>query len=301
MGNNDTEFCEKLGLRLSLVLKIYFCDFWKGFNYHNYFYEICKLAFGEVIVSKHNPDIIFYSVFGGEHLKYNCKKIFYSGETISSKNYILSLTFNEDGEHNIRLPLWVIYLNWFKTPYSLQNNPAYLIPIEDILQKKHIKKEKFCNIICNNDTFPRKDFFNLLSNYRKVDSLGSLSNNTGKILGGNEKHKIEAQKDYKFTLAFENKIYDGYVTEKILHAFASGTVPVYYGTDCAKKDFNPKAFIHANDFSSLQELAEYIKEVDMSDDLYNKYISEPYFMNNCMPQEFVPETVSRKIKEKMKI
>ena len=42
--------------------------------------------------------------------------------------------------------------------------------------------------------------------------------------------KIDGVKDYMFSIVIENGIYDSYWTEKITDCFATGTIPVYFGT-----------------------------------------------------------------------
>ena len=34
------------------------------------------------IETSNNPDILIYSVFGNSHTRYNCKKVFYTGENV---------------------------------------------------------------------------------------------------------------------------------------------------------------------------------------------------------------------------
>ena len=55
--------------------------------------------------------------------------------------------------------------------------------------------------------------------------------------------KEEALNDYYFSIAIENGKYDTYFTEKILDCFATGTIPVYYGTDEIIKYFNKDGII----------------------------------------------------------
>ena len=64
------------------TIKIQFVDFWDGFNKHdNEFVTVLKEKY-EVNLSD-NPDYLFYSGFGFQHLKYNCIRIFYTGECIT--------------------------------------------------------------------------------------------------------------------------------------------------------------------------------------------------------------------------
>ena len=54
---------------------------------------------------------------------------------------------------------------------------------------------------------------------------------------------VYAYRDFRFAMTFENTLKKGYVTEKILGAFTSGSIPVYYGSDEIFTIFNRKAFV----------------------------------------------------------
>ncbi|EED90150.1 THAPSDRAFT_269403, partial [Thalassiosira pseudonana CCMP1335] len=49
---------------------------------------------------------------------------------------------------------------------------------------------------------------------------------------------------YRYALVMENTEVEGYVSEKILDAFLSGTVPIYFGSRFVFNVFNPRAFIY---------------------------------------------------------
>merc|ERR1719163_703824 len=55
-------------------------------------------------------------------------------------------------------------------------------------------------------------------------------------------HNHKLARDYRFALVMENKNLPRYVTEKIVNAFASGSIPVYYGTTEVFQLFNRDAF-----------------------------------------------------------
>ncbi len=76
--------------------------------------------------------------------------------------------------------------------------------------------------------------------------------------------KEEGLDDYMFSIAIENDIYDDYFTEKILDCFATGTVPIYYGTKAISKYFNPMGILQ---FETQQELNNLICKLD--EKLYN--------------------------------
>ncbi len=57
---------------------------------------------------------------------------------------------------------------------------------------------------------------------------------------------------YRYALVMENSDSPGYVSEKILHAFLAGAVPIYYGSSYVFNIFNSKAFVFF-DFDSLED------------------------------------------------
>jgi hypothetical protein len=109
-----------------------------------------------------------------------------------------------------------------------------------------------------------------------VDCGGKHLNNIGGAIppGTNASGKIEHNKQYKFAIAFENKQYPGYVTEKICDAYKSGCIPIYWGTPDIIKDFNPSTFINANDFPDIDALIAHIRRVDCDDELYASYFKD---------------------------
>lgn len=101
----------------------------------------------------------------------------------------------------------------------------------------------------------------------KVDIFGSGSDRP-------IKDKIDALKNYAFSVTIENSIKDDYFTEKIIDCFRTGTIPIYYGTKNIGKYFNDKGIIQ---FSTKPELLKIIHGLNI--ELYNskiEYIQENF-------------------------
>ncbi len=64
-------------------------------------------------------------------------------------------------------------------------------------------------------------------------------------------YKLEALKDYRYTIVIENEMMDGWVTEKLIDAFACGTLPIYYGGATENKMFA----LRGCTFNNMEELA----------------------------------------------
>ena len=105
---------------------------------------------------------------------------------------------------------------------------------------------------------------------------GAYKNN----VGGRVKNKTEFLKAYKFSIAMENSNGDGYISEKIVDSFISGTIPIYYGSYMIDEYINPKAYILVNGQKDIHEKIEYIKKIDNDDELYKSILKEKVYINN---------------------
>ncbi len=249
-------------------LKVNFVDFWSGFDkVNNDFYRILSEKYEIEISDK--PDYLFYSVFGYEHTKYDCVRIFFTGECIAPDFNICDYAIGFDnitfGDRYIRVPLYRLFQ--YKKDFEKALN-KHLISDEEIKNKK-----AFCNFVYSNCSAQksRENFFELLNSYKKVDSGGRYLNN----IGGPVADKYEFQKQYKFSIAFENCCHIGYTTEKIVQAFSAGTVPIYFGNSEISKEFNSEAFINVHNFSSMEEVIKKIEEIDSNDELFCKMLRAP--------------------------
>lgn len=77
---------------------------------------------------------------------------------------------------------------------------------------------------------------------------------TIKIAGNVESGKIIGLKDYMYSIAMENAVYDNYYSEKIADCFATGTIPIYWGTRTIERHFNADGIIFLEDIKDIKEL-----------------------------------------------
>jgi hypothetical protein len=220
------------------------------------------------------PDYLLCSCFSGDFLKYDCIKIVVMSENITPDfnlyDYGVGFDFIDYGDRYLRLPNYtLIRQNFEEACKKHMNTDEYFLG-----------KKKFCNFIYSNNVSDeiRNEFFNRLSEYKKVDSGGKIFNN----VGGRISNKREFQKDYKFSIAFENSRKEGYVTEKIVDAWAAGTIPIYWGNTLIAKEFNPKAFINVFDFETIDDCIEYIKKADNDEKLYLSIQNEPILKDDSV-------------------
>jgi len=91
---------------------------------------------------------------------------------------------------------------------------------------------------------------------------------------------------YKFYLSLENSKCKDYITEKFwVNALGSHTVPVVMGPPREQYELvaPPGSFIHVDDFASVKDLADYMKNVSEDEALYAQYLAwhnDPKWMKN---------------------
>ena len=143
-------------------------------------------------------------------------------------------------------------------------------------------KPKFANLIASYDSEGnyRSKLFDVLSEYKHIDSPGKFKKNCTDEVKFQDNSKILFQKAFKFSLCIESAVNAGFNTEKILVAFYAETIPIYYGDPDIAKIFNPKAFINVADYDTIQDVVDKIIEIDNNDELYLSMLNEPVFHND---------------------
>jgi hypothetical protein len=191
-----------------------------------------------------------------------------------------------------RFPLWVRQIGWFD-PDSRYAPERLLAP------RQPTSRPRFCNFIYANDVSIRAEFFFRLNRRRPVDSLGPVLNNRGALLPGGPSGKVAALREYLFTIAFENQIAPGYVTEKLIQPLMAGSIPIYWGAREALSDFNPDAFIYAPDFADLDSLVEHVLAVADDKTRLKAMATASIFRDNRIPYEHTPDFFLDRVEEAM--
>jgi len=241
----------------------------------------------ELEIKPDNPDYLFLNVRGCKHLdkKYekSIKIAFFTENQIPDLNII---------DYAIGQSHISFLDRYFKRSYFLgllfDFNNRYLKLIRNKVLNSY-KRTKFCAAVISNtywtDYF-RLEFIEELNKYKHIDMGGTFKNNVGKI-----KNKINFLTSYKFSIAMENTEGNGYLSEKIIESFLSGTIPIYYGDYMLDEYINPKSFILIRGKEDMFEKIEYIKKIDNSNELYEKILREDIFIDNYYKEKIENERV----------
>uniref|UniRef100_UPI001E2899DF glycosyltransferase family 10 domain-containing protein n=1 Tax=Helicobacter pylori TaxID=210 RepID=UPI001E2899DF len=219
----------------------------------------------------------------------NTKRVFYTGENEAPNfnlfDYAIGFDELDFNDRYLRMPLYYAYLHYkaeivndTTSPYKLKTDSLYTLKKPShkfkenhphlcalIHNESDPLKRGFASFVASNPNAPiRNAFYDALNAIEPVAGGGSVKN----TLGYKVKNKNEFLSQYKFNLCFENSQGYGYVTEKIIDAYFSHTIPIYWGSPSVAKDFNPKSFVNVHDFNNFDEAIDYIRYLHAHQNAY---------------------------------
>lgn len=300
---------------------------WGAYHYFNYFVWVLSKKYMVQIDTK-DPDLVFCNTyytppndwdfqtndFVKTHSDFpNAKKIVITSENRGGYNSILGEGENyyvlghEKVDHprylqhsTCVLDCWVLYdeSRMFDTPFR------WLTDKRDV-ENMFREKEYFCSVVQASTKKERELMFDALEKYKPVRSPGPWRGNLneseypnkhqysrkeyyGRVDGLVYRDKINFFKKHKFNISFQYG--EEMIHEKIFHAFAGETIPIFQGhSNMESEGFNPNAYVNTHNYSSYEEVVEKIIEIDNNDILYKKMLSEPLFVDNKLPEYFNSE------------
>ncbi|WRE31403.1 fucosyltransferase [Helicobacter pylori] len=280
---------EKMASKSPPPLKIAVANWWGDEEIKEFKKSVLYFILSQryTITLHQNPnefsDLVFSNPLGSARkiLSYqNTKRVFYTGENEAPNfnlfDYAIGFDELDFNDRYLRMPLYYAYLHYkaelvndTTSPYKLQPDSLYALKKPShCFEKNHPNlctvvdgktdhlKRGFASFVASNANAPmRNAFYEALNSIEPVTGGGSVRNTLGYKVG----NKSEFLSQYKFNLCFENSQGYGYVTEKILDAYFSHTIPIYWGSPSVAKDFNPKSFVNVHDFKNFDEAIDYIK------------------------------------------
>jgi len=274
--------------------------YWPRENKEDDFFKKTLKKFDCKIVSEKEAEVMFFSIFDGSNRKipnvsFNGVKVFWTGENVKVNMNNCDYAFGFD---------YMEKKNYLRLPDLLKG--------KNYSPKKILaSKKRFCNYIYSKNAPERVALFHALDQYKRIDAPGKSMNNSmplppSKIIkttkmiqkvekaignysissllsrhvGNWRENVINYQKDYKFSIAFENSLGVGYTTEKIYHPMLANSIPIYWGNEEISRDFNTKSFVNYHDYNDLKKVVDVIIELDQNDKKYLKMLKEPWLKGN---------------------
>ena len=272
----------------------------------------------DVEISDDNPDIVFFSnlftptesidAYTGKKCALtgyfpNSKKVFLSGEFVSDYSYYIS---SHDGysigspssfynNKTLKMQFYTVASTWalHEKCGFFKDHLSWLTEKRSFSDKKH-----FCSIMQSSDNKYRRELFNKLHDFNFVRACGAFHTNVSSsecpLFSHNEyndiKSKIEFLSDCYFSIQVQSTNASWFTQEKIIHAYAANTIPIFQGNDKILDDgYNPESFINCHNYSTIDDVVAHITEIYNDKDKLKKMLEEPIFLNNSLPDYFNPE------------
>ena len=194
---------------------------------------------------------------------------------INDFNLTFSYDLDDFENTNFYLPLFFLYMSIGdanKRPWKHSVKPSDCLKARSLSEEFFKKKNGFVSSFINN---PHPTRLRAIFELSKIGKVGVY----GRSVGNYVENKIGTAGKYWFNLCFENDLYPGWVTEKVLEAWLAGTVPLYWGLDSAGI-LNPKAIVNLNDFKSLKEFMEHVKFLEENPEKMIEIINQPLILED---------------------
>jgi len=300
-------------------MKVYVSGFWHDFFTFNstynstFFIDLLGKIFNQPIElgDFYESDVLLESLFWKKTVLYEKKwkySLFFIGESVKNASHYFEekkggLSFLKDfdvvlyGKHNsknnIKLPLFI--------PYIYSNN--FLHRLENPLKITNIPKKNICAIISNGTNAPERNLFlEKLEKRFHIDYAGRYNNNTQRIIHDyNTEEFLNAISEYKFIIAIENSKEETYITEKIIHGFISGIIPIYWGSTSIHDYFCKDRFINIEEMNdeNIDAAINRMEEIINNDEKYLNIVNKLVFKNGKLERNI--DNIVNDIKKKLQI
>lgn len=303
------------------VLRVRFIRFWDGFDHQENFLsqmlsesgfelvivqgktEYCDIEFISVYASKYEKmfqatSIIKHRLFGSfqdVQAKYNNlnlpktknakRRIWITGENLRppySDSFDGYLSFDQNLlENNAYLPVWYFDAGFYKEHFV--QRVGVNTSIQSLLKERSITRipPKFACMFAGNPHSVRLQFAEILEKAMPVEKFGAAFRNQ-------VEHKFPEGSQFKFTISFENDLYPGYVTEKLLEAYLCESVPIYWGDLGIASPINREAILMKKQDQSLEDFA--LEVINTPDREILRKLNEP-FLSSIPPTEEILKVI----------
>jgi hypothetical protein len=272
--------------KIKPVLKLDFTDFGCINKNENHFTQLLQRDF--TIEINDRPDLLIFREGSHLHRLYNCKKLFWTDESVSPDwahaDYGLTCHYIDSPRH-LRLPHYPLWGTGARAENLLRDT-------NEDLDALVARKTQFCSAVISNAntrrTPERIKFFQKLNARKPLASGGRFMNTIGGPLpmGTGPKHAFNHP--FKFHLCYENKELPGYTTEKLADAMWARCVPIYWGNPRVGEEFNTNSMLCRYDYPDDETFIEKILEVDRDEAQYRALLAQPYFHGNT-PNRYYSE------------
>jgi hypothetical protein len=164
--------------------------------------------------------------------------------------------------------------------------------IDSVMEQKFEKNKKLSIVVSNINHYKRYKFVEkLLDSGLDFDMYGRGWNISDSRYKGYVTSKLDALKNYQYSICLENSNEYGYVSEKFIDSVLCETVPIYNGsTDVERWYGNCFEYIDIDSDSVIDD----IRNILESDKTYDFYKAKDYYLNINNPFKILLDYIETK-------
>jgi alpha(1,3/1,4) fucosyltransferase len=299
------------------TVKLAFARFYDGFTFEEGLRQILPdLLSDYCFVESEQPEVVIFGPYGGALPAGRYVRVFYGCENVQPNMSACDWAFGVRYEEYVRHPRYT-RLQWGDDGPLVKN----ALHPEDVLGRKtRFCNFVYSNPVPLREAFfeALSKYKQVDAPGASMNNMPPIDNGSGSA--GWQEEKIRFLEQYKFTIAFENASFPGYSTEKIRHPMLASSIPIYWGDPLVHREFNPRSFINAHDLlrrlprlktsgtrtlwnrsmwrlnrelgrieerlirsAGFEALIELVVRLDQDDELYCRYLTEPWLQRNRPP------------------
>ncbi|MCM1070054.1 MAG: glycosyltransferase family 10 [[Clostridium] fimetarium] len=197
---------------------------------------------------------------------------------LDDKRIDLSLGFDSiDHPQYMRFPFWVMWTVF--SPTATYDDIKRQIAKYNSPDNHSFDDRRFCAYLCSHNDKGRRKMFEQFSAIGRVDCDGKLFHNNDDLKLKYNDDKLEYLRHYRFNLTPENTNHEGYVTEKLFEAIASGCVPIYHGGDNNPEPeiLNHEAIIFIETGADNENAIDLVGRLNSDRQMYLEFANQPRF------------------------
>lgn len=293
-----------------IMKKFTIMSMFSSFQYETNYYSRTIMKQYEYIPDKNDSSIDIYiigSFITQEDYKFikslqNKTKLLWISEPIYHHHYQYPCQLIQENEFHVvygcvmhrpqvnryKLPL---YINYYKA-FEEENyyNEVFFKNINEkcsSITLEGLQSKKFCTLIARHDQWnTRNNMLQELNKIKEVHCPSQLNNNCpNEELEKVGKHKFGEQFIFQLTPENSECNFPGYITEKIMDASLSCSIPIYHGKldDIDKQIFNIERIIFflPSCKENLEATSQKIKDLMENPELLVKFYQQPIFQPNA--------------------
>jgi len=197
--------------------------------------------------------------------------------------YVLESEVHSSGGRDWReidFPMWYNLERSYPEPatyFDINKYLTYLFAPIRIPFEKKTTSAPIAWVISNCNAYNgRQALIQQLMSYIRIDSFGACLNNVKSAqVQSRSRSNSDLYASYKFVIAIENSNCEDYITEKLIDAFSSTSIPIVASRNLIPdyKRFAPyHSVINVYDFNTVKELADYLIYLSNNETAYNEYL-----------------------------